>query len=323
MSRKEQMLQEIKLRRLIRKAIKIKQRREERLKLTEEEKLRTVIRALLEEGVDADTNPAPYESTALNALADAFNQILPVLQTGLRKLKRPEERQSYRAHILQKFKSIFQNFEGLDTDAEGAIGEGPVNEQEQDDQLKIKIDDPDRVMPSDGREDARFTEEPAPKLEPDDDDIEKLAIDTEDPTGARRAFTTINNSNIEKLLADTRKLLPREEDRQEFKDYALYNVDLWLLTYEKEIADENGEAPAFDKAIVPKPSGAKVSGRAQEFEDVIEEIPEMEVPDIPELGEGGDVEVADIGLIPELGDDGGFQQELEEMLLSGEINVGE
>ena len=150
-----------------------------------------------------------------------------------------------------------------------------------------------------------------------------MAIDTEDPTGARRAFTTINNSNIEKLLADTRKLLPREEDKQEFKDYALYNVDLWLLTYEKEIADENGEAPAFDKAVVPKPSGAKVSGRAQEFEDVIEEIPEMEVPDIPELGEGGDVEVADIGLIPELGDDGGFQQELEEMLLSGEINVGE
>ena len=83
MSRKDQLLQEFKLRRLIRKAIKLKQRKEK----IEEQKLRKLVRHLIVEGdVDADTNPAPNASTALSALADAFNQILPVLKTGLRKL---------------------------------------------------------------------------------------------------------------------------------------------------------------------------------------------------------------------------------------------
>jgi hypothetical protein len=297
MNKKEKLVQEFKLRRLVRKAIKLKEtkRKKEKLKQKiEEKKLRHIIHQLMLEGdVDSDTNPAPYESTALNALADAFNQILPVLKTGLRKLKRPEERKSFRAHILQKFESIFQNFEGLDIGSE-KIGEGPVNEQEEDDKLTIKIDDPARVMPSDGGEDERFKEEPEPKLDPDETDLAQLAIDTEDPTGARRAFTTINNSNIEKLLADTRKLLVRAEDKQEFKDYALYNVDLWLLTYEKEVADESGEAPAFTKTIMPRPPGAVVSFDAEKFE----------------AGE------------PELGSED-FEDELDELLMMENKYVGE
>ena len=270
MSKKDQLMQEFKLRRLIRKAIKLKQTKEkikENKKVLEEQKLRKLIRHLILEGdVDADTNPAPQQSTALSALADAFNQVLPILKTGLRKLQRPEERQSYRAHVLQKFSDMFTNFEGLDAKESGAIGESDINEQEEDNTIKLKIDDPNRILPSDGKEDDRFKEEPKPKLEPDDQDIEKLAIDTEDPTGARFAFNTINNSNIEKLLADTRKLLPRDEDKQEFKDYALYNIDLWLLTYEKELADGNGQPPAFDKVVTKKPPGAATRGPAAEFE---------------------------------------------------------
>ena len=315
MNKKENLLKEFKLRRLIRKAIHLKHLKEQKEKekqLNEENKLRQIIRHLLKEGdVDADTNPAPYDSTALNALADAFNQILPVLETGLRKLKRPEERQSYRAHVLQKFNSIFETFEGLDISSE-KIGEGPVNEQEEEDEkLTIKIDDPARVMPSDGREDQRFKDEPAPKLEPDDEDIAKLAIETEDPTGARRAFTTINNSNIEKLLADTRKLLPRAEDKQEFKEYALYNIDLWLLTYEKEIADENGEAPAFTSTVTKKPADAELRGGAQEFEG-----PPAEAP------AGGGFELPELGELPEAGVGGEFEDELEEILMMEANDVG-
>ena len=264
MSKKDQLMQEFKLRRLIRKALKLKEAKkqlQQKKQLIEEQKLRKLIRHLILEGdVDADTNPAPQQSTALSALADAFNQVLPILKTGLRKLQRPEERQSYRAHVLQKFSDMFTNFEGLDAKESGAIGESDINEQEEDNTIKLKIDDPNRIMPSDGKEDDRFKEEPKPKLEPDDQDIEKLA------TGALRAFTTINNSNIEKLLADTRKLLPRDEDKQEFKDYALYNIDLWLLTYEKELADGNGQPPAFDKVVTKKPPGAATRGPAAEFE---------------------------------------------------------
>jgi len=306
MNKKEQLLEEFKLRRLIRKALRLKEIKKQKQQLVEEKKLRHVIRHLITEGdVDSDTNPAPLASTALSALADAFNQILPVLKTGLRKLKRPEERQSYRAHVLQKFSDMFTNFEGLDAKETGAIGESDLNEQEEDKKVTISVDDPDRIMPSDGKEDDRFKKEPTPELEPDDSDIEKLAIETEDPTGARFAFNTINNSNIEKLLSDTRRLLPRAEDKQEYKDYAMYNIDLWLLTYEKEIADENGQPPAFDKVVTSKPAGAQVSGMAQEFEGGEEEVPEVGVPDLEGAPGGTD-----------------FETELEDILMMESFDVG-
>ena len=104
--------EEEQLRLLIRNAILIKNLKENR----EEQHLRNFVRLLLIEGdVDSDTKPAPYESTPVNMLADAFNQILPVLKSGLRKLAKPEERRSYRDHVIEKFKSIFDGFESMDT----------------------------------------------------------------------------------------------------------------------------------------------------------------------------------------------------------------
>jgi len=277
MNNEKVLVEELKLRLLIREAIKIRSKQ----KNIEDKKLRSVLRYLVREasGIDADTEPAPQASTALSALADAYNQVLPVLKSGLRKLKRPEERRSYRAHVLLKLKSIFQNLEAMDIETQ-KIGEGPVQEQEEDEKLTVKIDDPDRVMPSDGSEDERFKSEPEPKLQPDEDDVEKLAIETEDPTGALRAFTTINNSNIEKILTDTRKLLPRSEDKEALKSYGMYNADLWLLTYEKELADEFSEPPAFDTVITAKPSGAQVQAPAQQFDvDKEPEISDFDFPD--------------------------------------------
>ena len=312
MNKKEQFLQEFKLRRLIRKSLRLKKTKKEaaaKEKLFEVKQLRKVIKHLIKEGdVDSDTKPAPYESTALSALADAFEQILPVLKSGLRKLRKPEERQSYRAHVLQKFESMFSNFEGLD--ANQKIGESSVNEQEED-SLTIKIDNrPDDAMVVPDFEKERFEDKEKENLEPDDADVESLAISTEDPTGARFAFSTINNSNIEKLLSDKRKLLPTDEYREEFKSYALYNVDLWLLTYEKELADELGAPPAFSNTVVKKPAGAQVSGTVEEFEGGEEDLDISGLDDLDDLaGEDDSVE------IPELGEGGNFKGELEELLM--------
>lgn len=188
---------------------------------------------------------------------------------------------------------MFSNFEGLD--AKQKIGESDLVEQEEDeDRITIKLDDrPDDAMVVPDFEKDRFKPKEEPKLEPDDADIESLAISTEDPTGARFAFSTINNSNIEKLLSDKRKLLPTDEYREEFKQYALYNVDLWLLTYEKELADELGTEPAFSSTVTEKPAGAQVQTTAQEFEG------------------GEDLEAAE------------FEGELEEILMMESDHVGE
>ena len=61
MSDKETKLREFKLRRLIRKAIKMKEHKQRKAVLQEEQKLRKAIRFLiLNEEIDSDTNPAPY-----------------------------------------------------------------------------------------------------------------------------------------------------------------------------------------------------------------------------------------------------------------------
>ena len=311
MNRKEQLLEEFKLRRLIRKALKlkeIKKQKQQKQQLVEEKQLREVVRFLITEGdVDSDTKPAPYASTPVNALADAFSQILPVLKTGLRKLAKPEERESYRAHVLEKFKSIFDNFEGLDAQQAGAIGESDINEQEEDDgDIKITIDDPDRIMPSDGKEDDRFKE---PEVDPEkqvEDEFDSFKIAGANPTGARTAFETINDSNIVQVLSDKRRVLFDPEYKDEFKNYALYNVDLWLNTYEKELADSLGQQPAFTTTIIEKPSGAEVSGVAQEFEGGEEAIPDLGMPEL-EGGEGGT----------------DFETDLEDILMMESFDVGE
>ena len=317
MNKKQQLLKEFKLRRLIRKALRLKEVKKqikEKKQLTEEQKLRHVVRHLIAEGdVDSDTKPAPYASTPVNALADAFSQILPVLKSGLRKLAKPEERESYRAHVLEKFKSIFENFEGLDAQQDGAIGESDINEQEEDSKLTISVDDPDRIMPSDGKEDDRFKE---PEVDPEkqtEDEFDGFKIAGANPTGARTAFETINDSNIVQVLSDKRRVLFDPEYREEFKNYALYNVDLWLNTYEKELADSLGQQPAFTTTIMDKPSGAQVSGTAQEFEGEEDletdfEGLEDEFPDLEGL-EGEDENAL-------------FQEELE-VLMMETFNVGE
>ena len=294
--RKQEILNEFKLRRLIKKAIKIKEMKKRKIKsnsLLEEKKLRTVIRHLIQEGdIDADGEPAPYASTSVNALADAFNQVLPVLKSGLRKLSRPEERLSYRSHVLSKFQSIFSNFEGLDVKASVKVGESDINEQEEDDKLTITLDDDDRVMPSDGKEDSRFTPKERKPEEQLEDDFDTFQMTGQNPTGARMAFETISDSNIEQVLADKRRLLYDPEDKEEFKAYALYNVDLWLITYEKELSDSLGQEPAFTKTEMEKPSGAQVSAAFEDAEEPEGEGEDFDlgIPGLDDESEGGDKE---------------------------------
>ena len=89
---------------------------------------------------------------------------------------------------------------------------------------------------------------------------------------------------------------------------------MWLNTYEKELADSLGQQPAFTTTIMDKPSGAQISGMAQEFEG-------DEDPDF--LG----VEDEDLGFEDEdlagLEDEDLFQEEMEEILMMEKFNVGE
>jgi len=280
MKKNEELIQEIKLRRLIKKAIKIRKikgKKKETRTLQEEKKLRTIINYLIKEGggVDSDTNPAPYQKTSMNVLATVLEVILPILKTGLRALSRPEERRSYRVHVLEKFENMFGTFESLEVSNE-TVGESDINlneEEADEDQLKINIDQ-DLVVPK--SEQGRFAAKEKSQKEKDDEDYKKFEIRGEDPTGAIHAFELFHGSNIEETIANKRRTLHRQEDKDEFRVYTLYNVDLWLITFEEELARELGQEPAFSEAMMPKPTGAIGIGRGAEFVQSGEEEALME-----------------------------------------------
>lgn len=303
---KDEFLQEFKLRKLIRKAIQIREiklLKEQKQTKQEEDKLRKIVRYILKEGdVDADTKPAPYESTPVNMLADAFNQILPVLKTGLRKLSKPEERISYRLHMLERMKSIFDNFDAMDLKQMGAVGESNLIEQEEEeDEIKMKVmdpDDPDRIIPD--FEEERYKEKEKTPEDKEKEDFEGFALPDLNPTGARVAFDTFNDSNIQTVLSNKRKTLYNPEDKNEFRAFALYNADLWLLTYEEELSTELGQAPAFSEVVIPRPEKAKEIGKGAQFAPGVgevtaaatgmgaelapeEEEEEEELPELPEI----------------------------------------
>ena len=168
-------------------------------------------------------------------------------------------------------------------------------------------------MPSDGKEDVRFKEPDADPEKEVEDEFDGFKIAGANPTGARTAFETINDSNIVQVLSDKRRVLFDPEYKEEFKNYALYNVDLWLNTYEKELADSLGQQPAFTTTIMDKPSGAQISGTAQEFEGAEADFSEFEDEDLGFEDED----------LAGLEDEDLFQEEMEEILMMEKFNVGE
>lgn len=284
-------MEEFKLRRLIRKAIKIKEIKLKQQAILEEEKLRKIIRVVLTEGdADADTNPAPYPTTAMNVLATALEEILPTLKTGLRRLEKPEERESYRAHVLEKMRNILNTVKSLGGPmAAPAVGESDIelSEQEEEDDIEVTIGSgkpPEMVVPDSEKE--RFEPKKLSKEEEEEEQFKQFAISGKNPTGARIAFDTINSSNVQQNIVDNYKLLYDASDKKEFDQFALYNTDLWLITYEDELADELGQKPAFNRPITPKPDAAEVSAKGAEAEGGADTGAEEEEIDVDAIMKG-------------------------------------
>jgi len=267
---REEFIQEMKLRKFIRKAITIAEKKNKiksENQALEEQKLRKVIRRLIQEKeVDADTKPVPYKSTAMNVLTDVLNVILPIIKTNQRKLTTdPEERQSFREHMLQTFKDFFDTLEsrqvvGPEEEPETVPETEPEMELEEAFMEEEKIDIEVGDTPEDDAEIVPDFEKEKPKKkgkkEEEDDEFEDFKIVGRNTTGARVAFDAINSSNAYDSIEKGYKLFDKPEDKEEYRNYFLYNIDLWMVKYEKELASELGQSPAFADSVVEKPQGA-------------------------------------------------------------------
>jgi len=260
---------------LLRKYIRNKIRENINKEKEQEQQLRKVIRSIIKEAKD-QANPHP--STGINKLRDAFRKAKPSIKSKFQQLTTSEEqRTSFIAHLLNAFISLFQQLDALnaqgaepnpvpDAEIEGPEGlaappegediEGDIeNELEgllQEIDVKIQDDDDAIDVVSD-------EEKPKEKSQVEKDVEKKKGLEAEreefgsglsdmDKTGRNQSFDTFRL--VQSYFSDAYLDLDNEADRQMFKDWCLYNLELLLKSYESELN------PGLEKPEITNPEGA-------------------------------------------------------------------
>ena len=96
---RKQLIEEQKLRMLLRRALIVEKKKERKAVLKEEKMLRKLVRSAIL--AEAANTAIPHRSTGINVLEDLLKKIIPQLEPEYRKLTTSEEqRDSFRAHII-------------------------------------------------------------------------------------------------------------------------------------------------------------------------------------------------------------------------------
>jgi hypothetical protein len=238
---RQQLVEELKLREQIRRAIKIiKEKKEAKAKaiLEEEVRLRTLIRSLLNEKEGEGD-----ESTGISFLRQDLKKILPELEESYTSLRTSvEQRKSYRTHILNAIQNLITlsdtNFNATpDKDP----GEEAVGIEEQID-VNIGDDAPDAKKRIDIGREKPEEEKSEADAEKDKEaaELEDFAIAGEDRTGAVRALRSMKQ--IENVIKKTYNGLFDQNDRDIYSDYLITNLQLYFDEFEEEL-----------QAVVPEP----------------------------------------------------------------------
>ena len=142
---RQQFLQEMKVRKFIRKGIELyfeKKEQESNKAVLEEQKLRSIIRDLIKETATPDNDPAPAKSTGINVLEDLLKKIIPVLEIDYKKLTSDKrQRDSFRAHIVKGVEDVLAPPKALNK--AGEAEEEPVMEQEDEIEIQVDSDKPE------------------------------------------------------------------------------------------------------------------------------------------------------------------------------------
>tara|TARA_R100001086_G_scaffold191619_1_gene108993 strand:+ start:545 stop:1273 length:729 start_codon:yes stop_codon:yes gene_type:complete len=226
---RQEIVEELRLRKLIRKAIRIaetKRKNSQDQYLMEEERLRKVIRNLIAEAEVGDTEDSPYDNTGLNTLNTLFDNILKTIETGYKELaSSKEQRDSFASHMLRAVENTLAPLRALDK----------TDQLDEDIDINVGEDKPEDM------EDVRVDQEEKSK--------EDFGIEGEDLTGRDKAYETFNK--VETQIVDAYKTLHNQEDIKAFYDGLLMNLDLYFKKFEDEIKpDVSAPATAADDASV-------------------------------------------------------------------------
>lgn len=260
---------------LLRKYIRNKIRESIKREDEQEQQLRQVIRGLINE---AKEQANPHPNTGINKLRDAFRKAKPSIKSKFQQLTTSEEqRTSFTAHLLNAFISLFQQLDALnaqggdpnpvpDADIKGPEGlqappEGSDIEGDVEAELSGLLQEIEVQVQDDDEEvfDVVSDEKPPPKSQVEKDVAKKKEVETEredfgsglgdmDRTGRNQAFDAFRL--VQSYFSDAYLDLDNEADREMFKDWCLYNLELLMKSYESELN------PNLAKPEISSPEGA-------------------------------------------------------------------
>ena len=222
---RNELIQELKLREFIKRAIKVRAKNKEDHRIWEEFELRALIRKLLKE---ASTEKVQHRSTGINVLEDLLKKIIPVLEQDYKMLTTDnEQRKSFSAHIVTAIENtlapVTANKEAGEDD-DKFIG---IDEIEKLDEIEVEIGD----KPED--DDAFIDIDGDDKKDDEDEEGNFEDLGDDDKTGSNFAQATFDK--VEKQIIDAFSLLGNQEDQDLFEEYLLTNVKLYFDKFEDEL----------------------------------------------------------------------------------------
>ena len=262
----DQLTEKLKLE-YIRNKIRSKIQEEVRSEEEQELKLRLVIREIIKE---AKENANPHPNTGINKLRDSFRKAKATIKSKFQQLTTdPEQRATFRSHLLNAFEKLFQELDGLNAkglpeeepqgdemdlqappgDVEGDEPTDDVESQIDAILKEVKIDLGDDVEIADTEGDDQ-TKKDFAKKEKENEEKANLnpEIEKGDTTGRNQAFDTFRL--VQSYFSDAYLDLDNEDDKKMFKDWCLYNMKLLLDNYEAQLA------AAPEEPNIENPEGA-------------------------------------------------------------------
>jgi len=230
---REDFINELKLRKYIRKAIQIVKERRTNKQFDEEKKLRNLIRkAVLQE---KEREPL-YPETGKNFLDSLFldTGFLKRLKLGYKELKSTEEqRETFREHIVYHVLRTLETQSAMQAPGDNTKEVSKVDLAEQEEEITISVDKDDRLM---GTEPEKETPE-----EKEDKELESFKIpgvEYGDVTGIKQAFDTFNLTEVKASLLRYWNRMGNTTDEEVFYDNMKEQLNLYFDTWEEEVQAE-------------------------------------------------------------------------------------
>tara|TARA_R110000824_G_scaffold7532_3_gene34127 strand:+ start:234 stop:1037 length:804 start_codon:yes stop_codon:yes gene_type:complete len=187
-----------------------------------EEKIRTVVRKLLE--AETGTEEA-NKNTGINVLADLLKKIIPAIEADYKMLtSSPEQRESFKNHIVHAVKNTLNPIDAIEM-SESIVYE--IDPSLLSEKISIDLDTEDDELES---VEGEFID-----IEGEEEEEFGTGLDDQNETG--RNFAADSFKSVEKQIVDAYDMLADDEDKELFYDYLLTNLLLYFDKFEDELAE--------------------------------------------------------------------------------------